>query len=166
MRVRRLWYHEAKRRQPPGTHETLAAAVCDAEGTVATLSQKPQPALGWFSRWIAFLTTPFKFVGISGWKDTGCSAKAEGQLAYDAAHSTDGFWTIDACLSLFAIGEATGKVGCYVRIEVEPGTAAHDACAARRVRKGDTLRCGGPVVIDTDGPFLEIHPDRDFSVLT
>ncbi|HEY6929742.1 MAG TPA: hypothetical protein VJA66_08705 [Thermoanaerobaculia bacterium] len=161
-RVRHYWHHALRRERP----ERFAAAVCDAAKTVGMLSETPQKALSWFGRAIAFLTTPFKFLGISGWKETGCQAQASGAGVRDSQHSTDGFWTIDVALSSFAIrGNAAGSTPPkFVRIEVEPHTRAHDVCAAQRIAAGTALSFGGPVVIDTDGPFLEVHPDSDFRI--
>ena len=60
--------HYWRRRVLSARPERLAAAVCDAAGTIARLSTEPQPALSWLGRLLAFLTTPFKFLGISGWE--------------------------------------------------------------------------------------------------
>jgi hypothetical protein len=132
------------------------------------LSQQPQKALSWFDRAFAFLTTPFKFLGISGWKETGCDAEASGRPVRDAQHSTDGFWTIDVALASFSIGASApdSVPSKFIRVEVEPGTAAHSVCAARRITASTDIGFGGPVVVDTDGPFLEVHPDEDFRVLS
>jgi hypothetical protein len=141
-----------------------AAPTCDAAKTLGLLSTAPQPALSWFSRFIAFLTTPFKFLGISGWEETGCEAAGAGYPVRDAQYSTDGFFTIDIALETFTILGTAPPSGRFIRLEVEPGTKAHDACTNHEVVTADRLSFGGPVVIDTDGPFLEVHPDEDFSV--
>jgi hypothetical protein len=158
---RHYWYQELK--------ELRAARLCDAPGTVAKLSKVPQDELGWFSKAIAFLTTPFKRCGISGWQPTGCDAKAGGTTVFDAGHSTDGFYTIDLRLETFVIQTVSMplEVERYVRIEVEPKTGAHAACERLGgVLKGQRVLCGGPVVVDTDGEgFLEIHPGDDFQVV-
>jgi len=159
---RHYWRKELRARPPKRLALQWAALVCDPAGTIEQLSHEPQPALGWLSRAVAFLTTPFKRLGISGWKETGCTAAAQGAPVRDAQHSTDGFWTIDLALASFVIGGQTASPGRFIRIEVEPGTRAHDVCAATRVVKGAAVLLSGPVVIDTDGPFLEIHPDDDF----
>ena len=136
------------------------------------LSAEPRRRLGWLSRAVALLTTPFKFLGVSGWTDTGCSAEATGFPVRDAQHSTDGFWTIDVRLNDFRVGPGPADHGFsgtdiyrYIRIEVEPGTEAHSVCSRNPVAAGSLLSFGGPVLIDTDGPFLEIHPDRDFEIV-
>jgi len=146
--------------------ERFSAVACDAAATLGKLSGAPQPALSWFERAIAFLTTPFKFLGISGWQETGCAARASGRPVRDAQHSTDGFWTIDVALAAFAIGETAADLSAprYVRLEVEPDTAAHRVCAGTRIRVGNLLEFGGAIVVDTDGPFLEVHPEDDFRI--
>jgi len=163
LRPKHYW-HYSVRRASPGR---FAAAVCDAARTIAMLSLAPQKALSLFDRVIAFLTTPFKFLGISGWKETGCEAEAAGRPVRGAQHSTDGFWTIDVALAALAIGPTPADLTRprYVRIEVEPETAAHAVCASNAITPSTDLAFGGPVVIDTDGPFLEVHPDANFQLL-
>ena len=77
-----------------------------------------------------------------------------------------GFWTIDVRLSRFSIAGREAPDGRYVRVEVEPGTKAHDFCAQSRIVEGVRLEIGGEVVIDNDAPaFPEIHPDTQIRVL-
>ena len=146
--------------------EAAAIPVCDAAATLAMLSRAPQPALSWLGRALAFLTTPFKRLGISGWKETGCPSAGRGVPVRDAQHSTDGFWTIDVALSALAVGGMPADLSRpgFLRLEVEPGTAAHRVCAARPIGPATPLGFGGAVVIDEDGPFLEVHPDESFAV--
>ena len=142
-------------------------AACDTAGTVAQLSADAQEAISWFGRFIAFLTTPFKFWSISGWEETGCEAAASGRPVRDAQHSTDGFWTIDVRLEEFRIGTSPADLtrARFLRVEIEPGTKAHEVCAATRVLAGMEIAFGGAVVLDTDGPFLEVHPEEEFRVV-
>src|SRR5262245_6536743 len=163
IRAKHYWRHSLRQTHP----ELIAPAACDALGTIAMISKEPQEELSCFDRLIAFLTTPFKRLGISGWKETGCNAEARGSPVRDAQHSTDGFWTIDVRLQSFAIGPTApdpSRPG-FLRVEVEPGTAAHEVCAGTRIVAGMILAFGGAVVIDSDGPFLEIHPDQDFQIV-
>jgi hypothetical protein len=162
--ARHLWYHAGKRRTARTGRALLVARACDAPRTIAMLSREPQKGLGWLSRWMAFLTTPFKFLGIFGWTDTGCAARASGSPVRDAQHSTDGFWTIDVELDAFRIGNATAEPPRFLRLEIEPGTPAHDVCSGRQILASAALSFGGPIVVDTDGPFLELHPDADFAI--
>jgi hypothetical protein len=83
----------------------------------------------------------------------------------DAQHSTDGFWTLDVALDRLGIGEMEAGTGRFLRIEVEPGTAAHAVCSARLIEARSAVRFEGPLLVDTDGPFLEVHPAEDFGVI-
>jgi len=142
----------------------MAAAVCRPEATLSMLAISPRPALSWLDRWIAFLTTPFKRLGIAGWTETGCAAQGAGSPVRDAQHSTDGFWTIDVELAACSIGSHEARLTSprYLRLEVEPETTAHEICSSRPVREGMPLSFGGAVVIDEDAGFLEVHPDENF----
>ncbi|MGE5277380.1 MAG: hypothetical protein ACM3SU_10335 [Acidobacteriota bacterium] len=162
IRSRHYWRRRVLQARP----ERFSAAVCDAPGTIARLSARPQPPLSWLDRLVAFLTTPFKFLGISGWEETGCAAEGAGQPVRDAQHSTDGFWTIDVELAGFRIGSVSADPAerRFLRLEVEPRTKAHDVCARTRVLQNMELAFGGAVVVDTDGPFLEVHPEEDFRI--
>jgi hypothetical protein len=159
--------HYWRRRVRSARLDRLAAAACDAAGTIARLSTEPQPGLSWLERFLAFFTTPFKFRGISGWEETGCEAQAAGRPVRDAQHSTDGFWTIDVRLEAFAIGTSSADSGTdrFIRVEVEPETKAHDVCAGTRVGARMRIAFGGAVVVDTDGPFLEVHPEEEFRIV-
>ena len=159
--------HYWRRRVRSARPERLAAAACDAAGTIGRLSTEPLPALSWLERFLAFFTTPLKFRGISGWEETGCEARAAGRPVRDAQHSTDGFWTIDVRLEAFAIGTSSVNSGTYgfIRVEVEPGTKASDVCAETRILAEMRIAFAGAVVVDTDGPFLEVHPEEEFRVV-
>jgi hypothetical protein len=161
-RAKHYWRRRVRESRPGW----FAGVPCDAPRTVARLSAAAQPALSWFGRSLAFLTTPFKFCGVSGWEETGCEARALGRPVRDAQHSTDGFWTIDVRLEEFRIGTTPADLTepKFLRVEVEPGTKAHDVCEETRVREGVPLAFGGAVVVDEDGPFLEAHPEADFRV--
>jgi hypothetical protein len=163
VRFRHFWYNQVREKRAARPSEAAVAAVCDAVGTIARLSTAAQPALWWFSRLVAVLTTPFKFIGISGWEDTGCVGHARGRAFRDAQHSTDGFWTIDVALEAFSIGEAAAPAGRFVRVEIEPETKAHTVCERTPIRERREVAFGGPIVVDTDGPFLEVHPDEEFA---
>ncbi len=146
-------------------NQMAQVVACDATRTLAMLSTAPQSELGWFSRAFARAFTPFKRLGISGWKQTGCEASAVGRAVRDAQHSTDGFWTIDVALDAFAIDGHSAPAGKFIRIEVEPQTHAHEVCDAAAIHRGAVLHFGGRVLIDTDGKgFLEVHPDGDFTI--
>jgi hypothetical protein len=160
MRIRHYWRKDLLQHEPM----RVRAVACDAAGTAALLSKEPQESLGWFSRFIAFLTTPFKRIGVSGWKETGCAGEGSGRPVRDAQHSTDGFYTIDVALEKLAIAGEVAPAGRYLRLEIEPETHAHEICAKEPIRQGILVTFGGALVIDSDGPFLEIHPDEEFGV--
>ena len=165
MRIGHLWYHRAARKGGEWRAAFLRSRPCDPAATIGRLSTAPQGRLGWFSRWIAILTTPFKFLGVSGWTDTGCSGRGIGTLVREAQHSTDGFWTLDVRLEAFSIGNRKALPGRFLRIEIEPGTRAHAACEATTLPEDCPVWFGGPILVDTDGPFLEAHPDADFEAI-
>ncbi len=158
MRIRHYWRKHVAEHEPA----RMRAVACDAAATVVMLSREPQEELGWFSCFVAFLTTPFKRIGISGWKETGCVGAGSGRPVRDAQHSTDGFYTIDVALRALTVGAEAAPAGRYLRLEIEPGTRAHEVCAKAPVKQGTPVTFGGALVIDTDGPFLEIHPDDEF----
>jgi len=133
---------------------------------VKMLSKQSQPPVPWYAKLLGFFTTPLKFLGISGWVNTDNYGTGSGILTHDAAHSTDGFYTVDVELQVLFID------GCliytpenrFIRLEIEPKTKAHDNAAlfADGLKKGAKVSFGGKIYIDNDGPFLEIHPTNDF----
>ena len=153
---------------PAKTRQAAAAGerpVCRPSEIVAQLDRLPQPELTWLDRKIGALTTPFKYAGISGWQDTGCTGRLVGVAVRDAAHSSGGLFTIDVRLSSIRIGDEAGLPGRFLRIEVEPGTKAHRVARKHPIRRGTVVAASGPVVFDQDGPFLELHPDSDFRIV-
>ena len=162
MRPKHYWLHELRRHEPA----QFGAPRCEPSRVLSILRDRPNEALSWFDRAVAIVTTLFKRAGISGWSPTGCDALARGAAVRDAQHSTDGFWTIDVRLAELSIGDAAAPPDRYLRVEVEPGTAAHDVCARSKILEGSRLEVGGEIVIDNDPPpFPEIHPDARFELL-
>ena len=148
------------------SRDSITNHLSDQNYVVQHLSTKPQEALNWFDEDIAFFTTPFKRLGISGWTHTGCSAGGKGRPVRPAQHSTDGFWTIDVQVVSLAVASSFGTAqvilptASYVRLEVEPGNSAHDACAHHHPQPSDIVCFQGEVLIDRDGPFYEVHPTK------
>lgn len=138
--------------------------ACNAQWVVDQLSLAPQSSLSTFDRLLGFITNPFKEQGISGWVETGCTATAMAVPVRDGQHSTDGFWTIDARLISFNVGAFAAPPDRFIRIEVRPGTQAHAMVDAHHVTPVDILLLNAPVLIDTDGPFLELHPNQGFQI--
>ena len=138
--------------------------ACHAEHTLSALSREPQSEVPPFHKVIAVATSPIKKAGVSGWTDTGCSASGTGVLVRDMTHSTEGFWTIDVRLVRFAIDGHEAPEHRFLRLEIATGTKAHDVTSSTEIPTGTRVGFGGPVLIDHDGPFLELHPDRDFRI--
>jgi hypothetical protein len=147
--------------------DSITAHPNDAKYIIEHLSTSPQSQLNGFDEWIAFLSTPFKRLGISGWTQTGCSGSGYGKPVRDAQWSTDGFFTIDVLIQTLAIASRKETVTMlqtanprYIRLEVEPGTRAHSVCTQNRPTAQDIIGFSGVVLVDRDGPFYEIHPSR------
>lgn len=132
---------------------------CDLGYIQNALSHQPQKRLSALDRFVAFATTLFKRLGISGWTETQCQAEAIGVLVRNAQHSSDGFWTIDIQLKRLSVeGSLLNVEQRFIRIEVERGTEAHATCSRHHGKSEEQIQVGGPILIDRDGPFLEIHP--------
>ncbi|MEO8349724.1 MAG: hypothetical protein ABI610_12490, partial [Acidobacteriota bacterium] len=114
----------------------------------------------------AVVTTPFKQAGVSGWKDTGCNAHGVGIAVRDAQESAGNFWTVDVRLTKLDVGGASAPADRYLRIEIWPKTRASAVAESGRIRKGTQIAFSGPVVIDEDGPFLEVHPDEGLRLVS
>lgn len=154
---------------PTDLHEKGAAAKrprCRAGRTVRLLSRRPEEKLDALDKVSAILTTPFKQAGVSGWKDTGCNAEGVGVAVREAQQSAPNFWTVDVRLAKLDIGGVAAPDDRYLRIEIWPKTRAHAVAESGRLRKGTRIAFSGPVVIDEDGPFLEVHPDEGLRVLS
>ncbi|GAA3077163.1 hypothetical protein GCM10020000_73410 [Streptomyces olivoverticillatus] len=136
-----------------------AVASCNPDWVINHLGLHPEARLDEADRWVGFVTTPFKRMGIGGWVDTGCQIEAWGWPVRDAQHSTDGFWTIDVRLSKLTIGNRALRAGFerYIRIEVEPGTPAHGYAFARM---NQFIHFTGRGLIDTHHAeeLIEVHP--------
>ncbi len=140
-------------------------AICNSEWVINHLGTHAENELDSFDRGIGFLTTPFKRLGIGGWVNTGCQASADGWPVHDAQHSNDGFWTIDVKLHQLTINGLTtpSNQQRFVRIEVEPNTAAHARAA---VKANQFIRFDGVVLIDTHhgDELIEVHPQNPITL--
>lgn len=146
----------------PGTAAATKRPKCNPSRTLRRLSKKPQSGLDFLDVASGALTDPLKKIGVFGWRDTGCNATLVGVPVRDAQHSSGGFWTLDLRLSKLEIEGQAAPQGRFIRIEVSPDTHAHEIASRTPIKAGTQLSVGGPVVIDEDGPFLEIHPGPDF----
>ena len=124
------------------------------------LDREPQPPLSGFAEAVAVLATPIgkELLGIEGWDETGYSADGRGTLVRAAQHSTDRFWTADVEIIFFRIQNLvrTGP-GLFIRLEIRPGTVAHTV-AHKGIKKDQKIAFQGPVLLDHDASFLEVHP--------
>jgi len=149
--------------------DDLTKFLKDENYIIQHLSLHPQPRLSGFDEFIAFLSTPFKRLGISGWTKTSCSAGGFGQIR-QIGKSTDGFITLDVWIANIAVACNHGaEVGTttsvnnkrFIRLEVEPGTEAHAYFERFAFKEGEIIYFQGPILIDRDGDgFYEVHPSR------
>jgi hypothetical protein len=126
-------------------------------------------SLSWFDEAVAVITTPvFKETDAAGaWGSTGCRTEdGEGIVLNDGQHSTDGFYTIDIHLTKtwgLVFAEPPADNAKFVRLEVRPGTAAHDVVDRDGVpKRGMKIQFQGNYLID-HGSFIENHPDSSLS---
>ena len=136
--------------------------MMDAFWIMEKLDKKPQPLLSGFDKAVGWFTTPvFKeFLGIEGWDETGFTADGRGTVVRDAQHSTDGFWTVDVEIIFFRIQKLVRHgPGLFIRLEIRPGRHAHALCESHNgIAKGQKIAFKGPVLLDHDASFLEVHP--------
>jgi len=139
---------------------------CRAQEVANALRTTHNRDLTDFDKWSALLTTPGG-KGIIGWRSTACAASGVGRLYRDPKRSQDGLWTVDVeLLSIDIGGVQKPNRPAYLRLEVKParfgGGHAHDFFDTQTIHKGDTVKFQGPVWVDKDGPFLEVHPGDTF----
>jgi hypothetical protein len=149
--------------------DNLTKHLNDENYIVHHLSMTSQPRLSAFDEFIAFLSTPFKRLGISGWTKTSCSAGGVGQIK-QIGLSTDGFITIDVWITNISVscnhGTTVGTTTSvnnkrYIRLEVEPDTEPHEYFRRTPFKESETIFFQGPILIDRDGDgFYEVHPSR------
>jgi hypothetical protein len=99
----------------------------------------------------AFLLTPFKRLGISGWNDYCLQIELSG-VAVQSRRSTDGFQTVD--IRILQANDSHWRSGSYIRVEVMPSVRRG---LVHIPKVGDSYRIKGEVVWDGDG-WLEVHP--------
>jgi hypothetical protein len=77
----------------------------------------------------------------------------------DAQHSTDDFWTADVEIIFFRIQNLVRHgPGLFIRLEIRLGRPAHIVGHRNGIRKGQNVAFQGPVLLDHDASFLEVHP--------
>jgi hypothetical protein len=142
----------------------------DAFWIMDHLDTRPQPPLNALDEVPALLFTyVFKSIlGIEGWDETGYAADGRGILVRDAQWSTDFFWTADIKIVFFRILNlikwgpdpwALEKPGLFIRLEIRPFTVAHTVVHAHKgIKQKQKIAFKGPVLLDHDASFLEVHP--------
>jgi len=157
--------------------QSQPAHICNPYWVKHELSMQNQDALNAFDKAVGLISTEVgKESGISSWENTGCYDRAGAEPVRDAQHSTDGVYTVDGEIKGITVGDnwATtpnawlpltfGDPGIpdsirFVRVEIEQGTAAHDYAEQHPINYRALLSVSGPMYVDTDGPFMEIHPN-------
>lgn len=134
-----------------------------------SLRMIPNNELSGFDESVAFLTTPFKILGISGWLGTGLpNICAIGKVIREPGRSTDGLATIDLMLKTVQFddriyildGNHEIKHTRYLRVEYQFRAPAPIASNENDVpQNGEHVRICGVVQWDTDQEgWYEIHP--------
>ncbi len=149
-----------------GLGELIAFPECSINPKARGLHADHDP-LRFLDRATGILTTPFKYLGISGWTDLGVRAEVLGRAKHGSAWSTDGFTTVDIHTDRLEI--AIGLSRCRyerppgapyeaeVRVEVKPWILFPTEIG---VQEGDAVHFCGRLRIDHDrGGFYEIHPE-------
>ncbi len=136
-----------------------------AADVLNNLDRQPKDALTWIDEELAFFVTPVfkRFFHIESWNDTGYIADGRGRPVRDAQYSTDGFWTVDTQIEFIRIEGnvrwSRNPLLYYIRLEVEPGTWAHQSVRGQGgIRKNEYIAFQGPVLWDHNMSFLEVHP--------
>ena len=106
----------------------------------------------------AFVFTPFKRLGISGWHDYCLLGELSGEVI-QSSHSSDGFQTVDFLLLSSPIPE--WSKGKYIRVEIMPDVLRH---LLKLPAIGERYSVVGELVWDGDG-WLEIHPQNPAKIV-
>lgn len=130
---------------PPGKDLAGTAAI------IAVLPSRQYAPVTRLDQWTGFITTPFKCLGLNGWRQYPATITVIG-IVRQAATSTDGLRTLD--LSVTYVDGQQPPVVRYARAEVI-------RCVWARLdhppRCGDRIRVTGRLHWDGHG-FLEVHP--------
>jgi hypothetical protein len=134
----------------------------NASAILTRLRRKPCPKISFLSSVTAVGTTPFKCLGIQGWKDYGLNAAARGVVVQHRI-SSDGLMTVDLRLLSLAVDQVAIPIlgPRYIRLEIYLGKVSVNRSLLRQ--PGTIIRADGKLVWDTDGWF-EIHPQKSGDV--
>jgi hypothetical protein len=134
----------------------------DAFWIMEHLDKKVQPPLSGFDEVFAFFATPVgkQLLGIEGWDETGYIADGRGTVQRDAQWSTDLIYTVDVELIFFRILKLVRHgPGLFLRLEITPWVPAHATCSSHHgIKEGQRIAFQGPVLLDHDGSWIEVHP--------
>jgi len=133
----------------------------DAVDAVRLLRREPYQELTASEEWMALFTTPFKCLGLNGWRRYHFRVWAVG-IVENAATSWDGLRTVDLRIELFSGGTPADSDVCprFIRAEIVRRVWKH---LRRRICRGDRVRIEGELHWDGHG-FLEVHPSKDADV--
>lgn len=144
---------------------------CNPQAQLSRLMTVPKKTLGDLDRLAGGASTPAKYIssifdGPGAWEQTGCDGSGVGIPVRDGQISTDGFWTVDLRLADdgFECQGQKAPPGRFIRLEIVPGTAAHDSASARNPKPSDVIRFSGPMIWDKDkdddhpNGHMEVHP--------
>jgi hypothetical protein len=131
--------------------------AADDPGIQANLGGKPAPKVSLLAAVTGFATTPFKCLGIQGWKDYHLQAEARGTMVQHRV-SSDRFLTVDLRLdSLFIDGVPILLSDAkFIRLEIFLGKVSVEKSI---FAEEAVIVAEGKFVWDTDGWF-EIHPQK------
>lgn len=126
------------------------------------LLTQPAPKVGLLAAITGVGTTPFKCLGIQGWKDYQMCAEARGAVVQHRT-SSDGFLTVDLRLDALAVnGEPVPLPATrFLRLEIFRGKVSIKE--ARLADKDSEVIVHGKLVWDYDGWF-EIHPQKNADI--
>ena len=126
--------------------------------TECDLRDRPNPELTSCARRLGFFTTPFKRLGILGWRDLGMDVVAVGRVE-QVATSTDRFLTADLRLAELSAGWGQVELRDKRFLRAEVCLRQLRLPDAQRPCRGDLVRIAGRLMWDADGRgFLEVHP--------
>jgi hypothetical protein len=144
---------------------------CNPQEQLSRLMTVPKNTLGDLDRLSGVASTPAKYLssifdGTGAWEQTGCDGSGVGIPVRDGQISTDGFWTVDLKLADdgFEVQGQKATPGRFIRLEIVPGTAAHDSASAHNPKPSDVIRFSGPMIWDKDkddehpNGHMEVHP--------
>jgi hypothetical protein len=157
--------------------ENLPTDIDELIEEIKTKLKKKKNPLKWYARYFAFLTTPLKYIGFSGWEDLGVRVRALGHIT-NRQKSSDRFVTVDMTVKEFEVKNPISgnwvnglpEGPNYIRMEVragprdeakkkDPPREIPDAC--------NDWAFAGRLMLDRDAQgHLEIHPETGDDIMS